>query len=201
MGWANGDCLSAFQSPYCRGEWQGSQYTFLGSGLANRSLQLIAQMSSGSKLVRKMTMQFDSWGGVIAILLIIQVATCPAQTTSDKALKGLLQEQGFTGQLTGEITFTHLGGIGCSGKHLQVYYYEWEESNPPGRAIHQSKRIIFVDKKRYLGSYIVEDRPTKIGSDSLRFDYTENLGNEFKCDRDGLPNSVLLNGEPQVFAK
>jgi hypothetical protein len=140
-------------------------------------------------------------GRLVVALLIIQAVTCAAQKLSDKALKSLLREQGFTGELTGKISFIRLGKIGCGAQDLHTFYYSWLESNSPGLAIHQSQRIIFVEKGRYLGSYIVEDRPSNISTDALRFNYPEKLGNEIKCDQEGLPKSLVLNGEPEILAK
>jgi hypothetical protein len=135
---------------------------------------------------------------------VLQFAIWPAlaQRASADSLRRLLSKQGFTGELTGNVQFTKLGVLGCNATNLRVFYYEWEESNPPGVAIHQSKRIILVGPhNEYIGSYAVEDRPITIGRKSLVFDYPEKLGNVIRCDQNGLPKSVLLNGEPQILAK
>lgn len=132
------------------------------------------------------------------ILTLAQLVACfaIAQKTGDKALKELLSKQGFTGELKGKVNFDSLGSLQCNADKLQVFYYEWEESHPPGFAIHASYRVIFIGKgNRYLGSYAVEDQPKIVGSLALIFDYPAKLGNTIRCDPSGLPKSVLLDGE------
>jgi hypothetical protein len=84
---------------------------------------------------------------------------------------------------------------------LQVYYYTWEETSPPGCAIHFNQRLIFIQNRDYLGQYVIADRPTLIKQDSLRFTYPVEDGNTIQCDQDGLPKSIQLNGQFTIFER
>jgi len=128
---------------------------------------------------------------LIAMLLSI---TSSAQKLDTKSLRDILSKQGFSGLLQGEIAFKFLGNMQCDSAALGVYYYTWEETNPPGRAIHFSQRLIFIENRNYLGQYVIADRPALIKPDSLRFPYSKDDGNTIQCDQDGLPESVHLNG-------
>ena len=77
---------------------------------------------------------------------------------------------------------------------LRVYYYTWEETNPPGRAIHFSQRLIFIENRNYLGQYVISDRPVLVKPDRLLFPVSEEDGNSLKCDGDSLPTSGTLDG-------
>ena len=131
----------------------------------------------------------------LVLLATLFSATCGAQNLDTKSVKDILSKQGFTGLLRGRITFTLLGNMKCNSTMLRVYYYTWEESNPPGRAIHFSQRLIFIENRNYLGHYVIADRPTLIKGDFLRFPYSKDDGDSIQCDQEGLPESVHLNGD------
>jgi|ERR1017187_6126952 hypothetical protein len=138
---------------------------------------------------------------LIALLLFFQI-TGFTQSTDQGALKRLLAKGGFSGELNGKVRLTQLGTIQCGQTGYAVIYYEWEESNPPGAAIHATQRVLFLGGDRhYVGSYSVDDRPLKIAPASILFDYLQALGNVIKCSRTQLPKTVLLNGEPRVLFK
>jgi hypothetical protein len=133
---------------------------------------------------------------MLLIAMLISVASF-AQKLDKKSLSDILVKQGFTGQLHGnvKVTIRRLGVMRCNTSMLQVYYYFGEDTKPAGRAIHASQRLIFIENADYLGQYVIADRPTLDKQDSLRFPYPEEIGNTIKCDREGLPTSVLLDGE------
>jgi hypothetical protein len=131
---------------------------------------------------------------VLLVAISLSVAS-NAQRLDTKSLRDILSKQGFSGTLEGKISFSFLGNMKCSSAAPQVYYYTWEETNPPGRAIHASYRVIFIEDRKYLGQYVVADRPTLIKRYSLRFPYAKDDGNSIQCDQDGLPESVQLNGD------
>ena len=135
---------------------------------------------------------------VVAILLLV---TSNAQNLDTKSLKDILSKQGFTGQLYGnvKVTFTRIGVMKCNTAGLQVYYYVGEETNLPGRAIHASYRILFIEDRNYIGQYVVSNRPVLVKPDLLRFPISEEDGNSLKCDREGLPKSLILDGESRVL--
>ncbi|MGA2084885.1 MAG: hypothetical protein ABSG60_05130 [Terracidiphilus sp.] len=137
----------------------------------------------------------------VLLLMILLTVTSGAQKLDTKALRDILSKQGFTGQLHGnvKVTFTRLGAMKCNATMLQVFYYTGEETNPPGRAIHFSQRLIFIENSNYLGQYVIADRPSLIKSDLLRFPYSEEDGNAIQCDQDGLPKSAILDGESIVL--
>jgi hypothetical protein len=118
-----------------------------------------------------------------------------AQKLDTKSLKDLLSKQGFTGLLQGNVTFNLLGGMRCNSAMLQVYYYTWEETSPPGRAIHFSQRLIFIQNREYMGQYVIADRPTLLKQQSLRLPYSGDDGNTIQCDQGGLPQVVHLDGQ------
>ncbi len=101
--------------------------------------------------------------------------------------------------LEGKVAFDSLGTFDCGARKLEVFYYSWEESNPPGLAIHASYRILFMAGTNYLGSYHVQDRPERVTRTAIVFNYPQNDGNAISCDGGKLPDSVLLNGEGDIF--
>ncbi|MDR3753887.1 MAG: hypothetical protein P4K93_09545 [Terracidiphilus sp.] len=130
----------------------------------------------------------------VSLMAMLLSITSSAQKLDTKSLREILSKQGFTGLLQGKITFKFLGNMRCSSAALGVYYYTWEETNPPGRAIHFSQRLIFIENQSYLGQYVIADRPTLIKADSLRFPYPKDDGNTIQCDQNGLPELVHLGG-------
>jgi len=124
-----------------------------------------------------------------------------AQKLDSTSLKDILSKQGFTGLLQGKVAFTLLGDMECNSAVLQVYYYSWEETNPPGRAIHASYRLIFISKRHYLGQYLVSDRPVLVKPDTVRFPVSREDGNTLKCDRNGLPKSLYLDGGDRILSR
>lgn len=121
---------------------------------------------------------------------------------SEWNLKKTLASQGFSGQLTGKVHFTLLGDLACNTQKFRAFYYEWEESNPPGKAIHAQYRVLLIDMRgNYTGSYVVEDRPVRVTPNALVFPYEERLGNKIQCDADGWPESVILNDQGGTLFK
>jgi hypothetical protein len=135
---------------------------------------------------------------LIVLLLFLRIAAF-TQSTDRGALKRLLAKQGFSGELNGKVRMTQLGTMECGHAEYAVIYYEWEESNPPGAAIHATQRVLFLEGDGYVGSYSVDDRPSKITPASILFDYPQALGNVIACNRTQLPKAVLLNGESHVL--
>ncbi len=129
----------------------------------------------------------------LLVATLLSVASS-AQRLDTKTLKEILSKQGFSGTLQGKITFTLLGNLRCDSAVFRVYYYTWEETNPPGRAIHFSQRLIFIENRSYIGQYVVSDRPVLVKPDILRFPVSEADGDSLKCDQDGLPKSLILDG-------
>jgi hypothetical protein len=130
----------------------------------------------------------------VLLAAMVLALTSNAQKLETKSLKDLLSKQGFTGLLQGKVTFNLLGKMKCNSAIVQIYYYTWEEANPPGRAIHFSQRIIFIENRNYLGQYVVSDRPVLVKQEMLRFHYSKEDGNTIQCDQGGLPESVHLDG-------
>ena len=89
----------------------------------------------------------------------------------------------------------------CNSEELQVFYYTWEETNPPGQAIHFNARLIFIEKQDYLGHYMVSARPVLVKPDLLRFPVSAEDGNALRCDQDGLPKSFYLDGGDRVLER
>ena len=143
-----------------------------------------------------MTMRFLRMG-VVLIGTFCLAAQCGAASPN---LKQQLASQQFSGTLDGNVKFTSLGAVHCGAENLHVIFYEWNESPPPGEAVHASYRIIVMDGERYLGSYVVQDKP-KLQDGVLRFPYSAD-GDSIGCGREGvLPGKVLLDGEIVPLAK
>ena len=136
--------------------------------------------------------------------LLILSASIFAQSpcTSTRTLKQLLAQQGFSGALEGKITIKRLGIFHCGSRPLEVSYHTWEESHPPGKAIHAAYRIIFLENgNKYLGQYMVQYPPTKMTRSAIIFDYPEDDGRIIECEGDSLPKQVTLNGADRVLGK
>jgi hypothetical protein len=139
---------------------------------------------------------------VIALCLSFDPSRSIAQSGSQMRLVQLLSKQGFSGPLKGEMRFSEMGNLLCGGNSYRVIYHEWYESNPPGKAIHGSHRLVLLkDGTRYVGSYVVEERPIEMTPATVRFDYPANLGNTISCKDGRLPTNVLLNGMNQALEK
>jgi hypothetical protein len=137
---------------------------------------------------------------VCGLLVTIMLSlTTSAQKLDMKSLRDILSKQGFTGLLQGKVTFALLGDMKCNSRMLHVYYYTWEESEPHAAAIHFSQRLIFIDNQNYVGQYVVSDRPVLVKPDSLRFPVSEEDGDSLRCDQDGLPKTLVLDGESRIF--
>ena len=143
--------------------------------------------------------------GKVAVLLSLWlVLTTPdsfSQTDRKHQLIRTLADQGFSGSLAGKISLSELGHLNCGVNAYRTVFYEWEEINPPGKAIHSAQRLIFLAGTRYVGSYVIEDRPVQITSASILFGYKENLGHAIVCDDIGPGKEVLLDGELHSFSK
>ncbi len=119
---------------------------------------------------------------------------------SSETLKKELSSQHFSGVLDGDVRFTTLGALRCGTNSLQVVFYEWHESSPPGKAVHSSERVILIHGAAYVGSYVVHDKPS-IQGDELRFLYGAR-GDSIRCGMDGAPpKKVLLDGGIVSLAK
>ena len=138
---------------------------------------------------------------LVLLAVVLLSLTANAQKLDTKSVKDILSKQGFTGLLQGKVTFNLLGDMRCISAQLQVYYYTWEETNPPGRAIHFSQRLIFIKNREYMGQYVIADRPTLLKQQLLRFPYSRDDGNTLQCDQGGLPESVHLDGQDVLLEK
>jgi hypothetical protein len=139
---------------------------------------------------------------ICAIAIVVAFNSCSASgQKSDTELKRSLTRQSFSGMLEGNVHFTELGVFDCQSKAVRVIYYEWNESNPPGKAIHASYRVILMTGNSYMGSYAIEDKPTVVNGKAIVFPYSPAEGNVIVCGVGGLPQEVLLNGENLELAK
>jgi len=137
----------------------------------------------------------------VLLMAMLLPITSSAQRLDTTSLKEILSKQGFTGLLQGKVTFQFLGSMKCNSAALQTYYYTWEETNPPGRAIHASYRLIFIENRHYVGQYVVSDRPVLVKQDVLRFPVSEEDGSSLRCDQDGLPKALYLDGGDRVLSR
>jgi len=139
----------------------------------------------------------------VPIMFVLFAAFCTsAYCSGSKTIKSALANQGFSGVLTGKIEINELGVIAIGNTQYHIFYYSSEGSKHPGEAIHASYRIILMTgNNMYLGSYIVEDQPTRLTHNSILFGYTEDLGNTIDFDKNGPPKQVLLDGYLLDLAK
>ncbi|HKO19383.1 MAG TPA: hypothetical protein VJU82_10910 [Acidobacteriaceae bacterium] len=141
-------------------------------------------------------------GAALACLALAIAMNCQSADSGQHSLKQQLSRDGFSGPLTGRIKFTRIGLLECGERQYRAFYYEWEQSQPLGKAIHAHSRLLFLDDAgRYLGSYSVEDRPIRLTIHSIVFAYTEQMGNRIRCSDIGPGRHVLLDGEPEQFFK
>jgi len=120
--------------------------------------------------------------GICCLLLLSASIFAQPPRTSISTLKHLLAQQGFSGALEGNIAIKRLGVFQCGSRPLEVFYHSWEESHPPGKAIHAAYRIVFLENgNKYVGQYKVEGPPTKITRTAIVFDYPERDGNTIRA--------------------
>lgn len=132
------------------------------------------------------------------VLLLSSIILAQQPHTSTSSLKRLLVQQGFTGELQGKVAFSRLGILDCGSRKLEVFYYSWEESHPPGLAIHASYRVILLEHgNKYVGSYHVADPPARMTQTAILFNYSKKDGNTIACEDEDLPQSVMLDGESE----
>lgn len=108
-----------------------------------------------------------------------------------RALIQILQRDGFTGALTGDVHFTTLGTLQCPERDFQVIYFEWYGPAHPGS--HRAQyRLRFVEgRNRYIGSYIITNRPKSLIHNSILLDFDDASG-VITCDEIGPDKSVQL---------
>jgi hypothetical protein len=138
-------------------------------------------------------------------LYVVGIFLSPAllisQPVNADQLRSQLKQQGFTGVIDGDIKLADLGNIKCGKESLQVIYYEWTEGHSLGLAIHQSKRILFMSDRKYLGSYPIDDAPMKVSGTAVLFNYSTDRGHIITCSGDRLPKIALLDGEEERLEK
>jgi len=140
----------------------------------------------------------------LTTMAILFGLTLPAQQPEMVPLhwKRLLAQQGFSGALEGKVNLVRVGTLPCGAQRLRIFFYSWEESDRPGEAIHANYRVVFLENEnKYVGSYVVADRPSKVTGNELRFDYPAKFGNAISCDHQALPSKVLLDGEIKELGK
>jgi hypothetical protein len=135
------------------------------------------------------------------VLLICSGLSAQTENLDLRHLKNILQKQGFTGALEGKVHFSRLGNLKCNSETYEVIYHEWEQSHPAG-ARHAAYRVLFIDKQnQYIGSYRVPERPLSVTLQKIRFNFSEKQGNTIRCDSEGLPDEVILDGEGSSLFK
>jgi hypothetical protein len=146
--------------------------------------------------------RFTRWA-FASFLCLLCVAGAAAQDTFSKTkVMRLLKEQGFTGVLSGKITLSYLGNLNCNSAKYFVYNYEWEGPHRGQNAVHFIDRLILISTNgEYAGHYVVEDPPTSVGPSTIRFNYSNDAGNEIACDAKGLPKTVILDGSQSDLEK
>lgn len=127
---------------------------------------------------------------LIAVMLI--GVGSAASTQSKRTLVQILQQQGFTGALSGDIHFTTVGTLHCPSSNFQVIYFEWYGSAHPSAHRAQYRILILEGGRRYVGSYIVTGGPVAIRNNSVLFTYDQSSDNVITCSAFGTGASVEL---------
>jgi hypothetical protein len=138
---------------------------------------------------------------VLLLLLVLGNSVCMATAQKNRALVRMLQEQGFTGALRGDIHFTTLGTLRCAKSNFRVVYFEWYGPAHPGSHRAQYRLLFLEGGDRYVGSYVIRDKPVLNRSDSVLFGYDNASGNVIKCSEIGSGKSVQLDGDWVLFEK
>lgn len=140
---------------------------------------------------------------IAAIFGVFFLAELTFAQTKTSDLRQLLATQGFSGYTKAKdgAVFTELGHMACGSKPLRVVLYDWTDPHPIGEFPHGAYRIIFIDKDVYLGSYLVDDKPSKIGKDFILFPNRADWGNRFVCEMGELPKKTWLNGDNPELRK
>jgi hypothetical protein len=139
---------------------------------------------------------------VVSAALVLVWVPVFADAESQRRLKQLLSSQGFSGPLIGKVHISELGWLHCGAETYRVLYHQWDDSHPPGRAIHASQRLVFLaDGEQYLGSYVIASKPLKVSSGSILLPYPQELGNSIACADIGDGKKIVLDGEVHTFFK
>jgi hypothetical protein len=144
---------------------------------------------------------------IVAKIAVVLVALIPAGTVStaraqsNAELIRILRQQGFTGALAGDIHFTPLGILKCAESNFRVIYFERYGPAHPGS--HRAQyRVIFLEAgNRYVGSYVITDRPLSVSHNSVLFSYDQTSGNAITCAEIGPEKHVVLDGGWESFFK
>jgi len=118
-------------------------------------------------------------------------------------IKRMLAEQGFTGTVDSKcVHLSRIGTMKCGPELMDVVFYEWDETaaESPGLARHASYRVLFLHDSKFLGAYVVEDKPL-LHNNVLIFPYPPHMGNQLKCAADGPPAQAWLDGYNIPFSK
>jgi hypothetical protein len=138
---------------------------------------------------------------VSLVALTLAGTMCMARAQSKHALVRILRQQGFTGALTGDIHFIALGTLHCTESNFEVVYFEWYGPANPGSHRAQYRMIFLEGGNRYVGSYVIRDRPVSMRDDSILFGYGQPSGNVITCAEIGAEKHVLLDGGWEPFQK
>ena len=140
----------------------------------------------------------------IAMLLVSMIlggTTCMASGQSKHALIQILKRGGCSGALTGDIHFTTLGALHCPESNFRVIYFEWYGPAHPSSHRAQYRLLFLEGGNRYLGSYIITNKPKLISHNSILSAYDDPSG-VITCAEIGPDKSVeFRDGGSQNFEK
>jgi hypothetical protein len=126
---------------------------------------------------------------VLLVSLFLAGTTCMARAQNKRAMIRILQEGGFSGALTGDIHFTPIGTLHCSESDFQVIYFEWYGPAHPSSHRAQYRLLFLAGGNRYVGSYVITDKPRSIRRNSILLDY-DNTPGTITCTEIGPGKSV-----------
>jgi hypothetical protein len=138
---------------------------------------------------------------VFLMAVVLGSTSYTASAQSKSALIRILREQGFTGALSGDIHFTPLGTLHCPASEYRVIYFEWYGPANPGSHRAQYRLLFLEGGKRYVGSYVIRDKPVSVGQGTILFGYDKASGNVIGCSDIGTGESAQLDGGGATFEK
>jgi hypothetical protein len=125
----------------------------------------------------------------------------PAASMANGRLWDLLSKQGFTSPLDAGTSIQKLGRIYAGGHAYEIYYYNHINTHPSGDPHGTQELVILIDKHRYIGSYLIDDKPIGISGRAVIFSAPASTGNRIPFTKRGPPSRVTIDGSPLELSK
>ena len=118
----------------------------------------------------------------------VGTARCPWQTLNSKNFDGPMEDDTY-------ITF--IGSLVSGKSKYSIYFHDHRDRHG---AMHEVSRILlFAEKCRYLGQYVVMNKPSHIRGEDILFDIPNKYGNMIRFSNGQPPAQVVIDGEVEAF--